>query len=148
MYGCCYGPFNLRNEIDRHNSTVGGHGSNTHFVTGDGGFINSFVSGFGGLLLGRSQQALVLAKPTLPDRATGLRFRGLAYLNGRFDYEVNATSISFNLHKALLVEDSGGGAALCLTEATGAMHQVPVAHPTAFVTAKLSFPVQLGACQP
>ena len=32
MYGCCYGPYNLRNEIDRHNSTVGGHGSNTHFV--------------------------------------------------------------------------------------------------------------------
>ena len=47
------------NEIDRHNSTVGEHGSNTHFVTGDGGFINSFVSGFGGLMLGRSQQALV-----------------------------------------------------------------------------------------
>lgn len=32
MYGCCYGPYNLRNEIDRHNTTVGGHNSNTHFV--------------------------------------------------------------------------------------------------------------------
>lgn len=35
MYGCCYGPYNLRNEIDRHNNTVGGHNSNTHFVTGE-----------------------------------------------------------------------------------------------------------------
>ena len=54
-YGCCYGPYNLRNEIDRHNTTVGGHNSNTHFVTGDGGFINAFVSGFGGLMLGANQ---------------------------------------------------------------------------------------------
>ena len=96
MYGCCYGPFNLRNEIDRHNSTVGRHNSNTHFVTGDGGYINSnthfvtgdggyinsnthfvtgdggyinsFVSGFGGLMLGASQDALRLTKPTVPER--------------------------------------------------------------------------------
>ena len=34
--------------------------SNTHFVTGDGGYINAFVSGFGGLMLGATQSGLRL----------------------------------------------------------------------------------------
>jgi hypothetical protein len=62
----------------------------------------------------------LLAKPTVPDRTTGLRFRGLAYLGGSFDYEISAASISFTLHKALQAEGAesiGTGGALCLTEA-------------------------------
>ena len=91
MYGCCYGPYNLRNEIDRHNTTVGGHTSNTHFITGDGGFINAFVSGFGGVLLGAKQGALQLNQPTIPERTSGLVFRGLKYLDYTLDHRVSCT---------------------------------------------------------
>ena len=54
----------------------------SHFVTGDGGFINAFVSGFGGLMLGGAQSALRLSRPTVPLGTGGLRFKGLDYLGG------------------------------------------------------------------
>eukprot|EP01052_Picozoa_sp_SAG31_P029702 SAG31_NODE_2973_length_4832_cov_11.390882_5_plen_185_part_00 len=151
MYGCCYGPYNLRNEIDRHNTTVGGHGSNTHFVTGDGGFINSFVSGFGGLMLGATQAGLRLSKPTVPERTAGLRFKGLSYLGLDLDYEVTATQLSFTIH-------SGEGSArdsvianvateLCLVDANGMrLALASGGAPTSVKVAALSFPATLGPC--
>ena len=139
-------PFNMRNEIDRHNSTVGGHGSNTHFVTGDGGFINAFVSGFGGLMLGATQQQLRLSKPTVPERTGGLRFRGLKYLGGSLDYELTATSLAFSVHETISAGSKGGAAkGLCLTERTGAVHPIK-GNRTAFETDSLEFPAGLGEC--
>ena len=137
MYGVCYGPFNLRNEIDRHNSTVGGHGSNTHFITGDGGFINAFVSGYGGLMLGASQGGLQLSRPTVPERTSGLAFRGLKYLGGNLDYEVGEGSIGFRVHS---------GPPLCLLEASGKRHSLAVGSETTFATAGFGFPATLGPC--
>ena len=131
----------MRNEIDRHNSTVGGHGSNTHFVTGDGGFINAFVSGFGGLMLGATQQQLRLSKPTVPERTGGLRFRGLKYLGGSLDYELTPTSVTFSVHGS----NWGAAKGLCLTERTGAVHPIQGAR-TAFDIAALAFPVGIGEC--
>ena len=141
MYGCCYGPYNLRNEIDRHNTTVGGHNSNTHFVTGDGGFVNSFVSGFGGLMLGASQSALRLSKPTVPERTKGLRFKGLAYLGGSIDYEFTSDQIVFTVVK----EPPQGS--LCVAEAGGAVHKLKGAgQPTALPTSGFGFPTDVGLC--
>ncbi len=39
MHAAAYGPFNVRNEVDAHADVVGGHFNNTHFLTGDGGFL-------------------------------------------------------------------------------------------------------------
>ena len=142
MYGCCYGPFNLRNEIDRHNSTVGGHNSNTHFVTGDGGFINAFVSGFGGLMLGGSQAALRLSQPTVPERTGGLRFNHLKYLDYDLDYEVTPTALSFTLNSGPAL-----AAPLCLVDAGGKTHRVAAGGAITVAVAALSFPATLGPCK-
>ena len=45
------GPFNMRNEVDVHNLTVGGHFNNSHFLTGDGGYVQILLHGFMGLML-------------------------------------------------------------------------------------------------
>lgn len=137
MYGVCYGPYNLRNEIDRHNSTVGGHGSNTHFITGDGGFINAFVSGFGGIMLGASQSGLRLSHPTLPERTTGLIFRGMKYLGGNIDYTITASNFTLVLNN---------GVKLCLVESSGTRHVLGVGSELSFSIDRLDFPASLGAC--
>ena len=125
-YGCCYGPYNLRNEIDRHNTTVGGHNSNTHFVTGDGGYINAFVSGFGGLMLGASQDALRLSRPTVPERTAGLRFKGLDYLGTNLTYEFTSTTMKFEASDISdTLSDTTSVPELCLTEG-GKVHKLPV----------------------
>lgn len=141
-YGCCYGPYNLRNEIDRHNTTVGGHNSNTHFVTGDGGFINAFVSGFGGVMLGASQDALRLSRPTVPDRTQGLRFKGLDYLGTNLTYELTPTTMAFRTTSdGSDTPDVASGVKLCLTEG-GKVHKLPVT----LETASVMFPAALGPC--
>ena len=141
-YGCCYGPYNLRNEIDRHNTTVGGHNSNTHFVTGDGGFINAFVSGSGGVMLGASQDALRLSRPTIPVRTQGLRFKGLDYLGTNLTYELTRTTMAFRTTSdGSDTPDVASGVKLCLTEG-GKVHMLPVT----LETASVMFPAALGPC--
>ena len=145
-YGCCYGPYNLRNEIDRHNATVGGHNSNTHFVTGDGGFINAFVSGFGGLMLGANQDALRLSRPTVPERTAGLRFSGLDYLGTSLTYELTPTKMTFAIaNDSQVIDDATHDAhalsKLCLTEG-GRIHQLPVT----LDIVSVGFPAALGPC--
>jgi hypothetical protein len=142
MYGCCYGPYNLRNEIDRHNTTVGGHGSNTHFVTGDGGFINSFVSGFGGLMLGTQHEGLRLMRPTVPAGTGGLRFRGLDYQGGTLDYEFTEAHIVFTATEA------GVAGPLCVVDGSGRSSALKASGtPTVLPLSDLIFPAALGLCQ-
>jgi hypothetical protein len=38
-------------QVDKHNLTVGGHFDNTHFLTGDGGFVQVLVNGYAGFML-------------------------------------------------------------------------------------------------
>ena len=138
MYGCCYGSFNMRNEVDMHNSTQGGHNLNTHFATGDGGFINTFVSGFGGLMLGATQEYLRLAAPTVPERTKGLSFKGLDYLTGMFDYTVTSETLTFEVH---------AGPALCLVDAHGNVHTLGAKGSTDVQVADIAFPANLGHCK-
>ena len=77
MLAVAYGPFNVRNEVDVHATVVGGHFNNTHFITGDGGFVQILVNGHGGLMMGPS--GLQLNRPTLPPGATELKLRGFRY---------------------------------------------------------------------
>ena len=152
MYGCCYGPYNLRNEIDRHNTTVGGHTSNTHFITGDGGFINAFVSGFGGVLLGAKQGALQLNQPTIPERTSGLVFRGLKYLDYSLDYRVSCTVCNTAAGRSgvMTLNFTSGGSQhpepLCLRDASGTVFPLSGAEPKSFTVKGWRFPSFLGPC--
>eukprot|EP01084_Bolivina_argentea_P106698 190880_1 len=78
-YGACYGPYNVRNEVDNHPNIVGGTKNNTHFLTGDGGFIQQFIFGFGGIKI--VQNGLSLQKPYLPQNVYKMRLRKLFWRN-------------------------------------------------------------------
>jgi hypothetical protein len=70
MHAACYGPFNVRNEVDQH-----GHGwrfNNTHFLTGDGGFVQAILFGYGGI---RIMENGLRFNPQLPLNVTGFTFR-------------------------------------------------------------------------
>ena len=77
MHAACYGPYNVRNEVDKHRDVVGGHFDNTHFVTGDGGFLQALVYGYGGLRV--EEEGLRLLPPTLPERVGSLVLRNVVW---------------------------------------------------------------------
>jgi hypothetical protein len=108
MLAVAYGSYNMRNEVDVHNTTVGGHFNNTHFLTGDGGFLQILLNGYGGLMLAR-QDGMRFNKPTLPEGVTKLRFVGLKYLGWIVDFSFNASQMVWNATQ--LKADSPG---LCL----------------------------------
>jgi hypothetical protein len=98
------------------------------------------IQGFGGLMLGASQDALRLSRPTVPERTGGLRFRGLDYLGGSLTYELTNTTMTFTPSPAST--GSVATAKLCVTEASGKVHQLPAT----LVTESVSFPAGLGPC--
>lgn len=77
MHAACYGPYFVRNEVDKHLDVVGGHFENTHFVTGDGGFLQALVYGYQGLRI--EEEGLRLLPPTLPERVGSLVLRNVAW---------------------------------------------------------------------
>eukprot|EP01084_Bolivina_argentea_P087940 158765_1 len=80
MYGACYGSYNVRNEIDKHpNILVHNDKNNTHFLTGDGGFIQQFIYGFSGIKI--VENGLKLQKPYLPQNVYKMRLRKLFWRN-------------------------------------------------------------------
>ena len=87
MLACAYGPYNMRNEVDVHNTTVGGHHNNSHFLTGDGGFVQVLLNGYLGLMLAH-QDGLQFNRPVLPAGAESLAVRGLRYLGFMVDLAV------------------------------------------------------------
>eukprot|EP00039_Didymoeca_costata_P003338 m.66968 g.66968 ORF g.66968 m.66968 type:complete len:964 (+) comp11849_c0_seq1:166-3057(+) len=95
MLACAYGPFNVRNEVDVHNTTVGGHFNNTHFITGDGGFVQILINGYGGLMLA-TEKGMRLNLPTLPHGVDAIMFRGLQYRGFTVDYSLNSSHITMN----------------------------------------------------
>ena len=109
MHAAAFGPFFVRNEVDKHADVVGGHFDNTHFVTGDGGFLQALLNGFGGLRV--TGGGLKLRRPVLPEGVGTLRLRRIASRGGHLDVAVAADATTV----ALL-----DGAPRCLTDAAGA----------------------------
>lgn len=110
MLAAVYGDFNVRNEVDVHNTTVGGHFNNTHFLTGDGGYIQILLNGYGGLMLAK-QDGMQLNRPVVPAGSTGLRIVGMVYLLWRVDYSMDGTSMTWN---ATAVDNVAAANSLCL----------------------------------
>lgn len=101
----------------------GGYGPAFTFATGAGGFLQTFVQGFGGLRWGTDSLAL---DPTLPPQlASGITLAGLAYHGSRLSVHIGATTTTVTL-------DSGRPVALSTPEgARTVTHGRPVTLRTA-----------------
>jgi hypothetical protein len=108
MHAACYGPFHVRNEVDKHADIPGGHFDNTHFLTGDGGYLQALLNGWGGLRV--TAGGLKLLRPVLPESVGQLRLRRIAWRGGHLTVTVGAET------QALALLD---GPPLCLTDANG-----------------------------
>eukprot|EP01116_Phalansterium_solitarium_P000369 TRINITY_DN10238_c0_g2_i1.p1 TRINITY_DN10238_c0_g2~~TRINITY_DN10238_c0_g2_i1.p1 ORF type:complete len:902 (+),score=181.51 TRINITY_DN10238_c0_g2_i1:235-2940(+) len=106
MYGACYGPFNVRNEVDLHANIVGGKFLNTHFLTGDGGFAQAIQNGYLGLKITSSG---LQWSPTLPTGAEQIAMKGLYFSGSLLDIAATATTLSASVQP--------GNGMLCLVDA-------------------------------
>jgi hypothetical protein len=95
MFAAAFGPFNVRNEVDIHTTTVGAHYTSAPFLTGDGGFLQVLVNGHAGLMLA-NQDGMQLNAPTLPPGATSLRIFGMRYHNYTLDFTTDGASMVWN----------------------------------------------------
>lgn len=95
MFAAAFGPFNVRNEVDIHTTTVGAHYTSAPFLTGDGGFLQVLLNGYAGLMLAR-QDGMQLNAPTLPPRTTSIRILGILYLNYTLDVVTDGVMMSWN----------------------------------------------------
>eukprot|EP01065_Artemidia_motanka_P005545 TRINITY_DN1267_c1_g1_i2.p1 TRINITY_DN1267_c1_g1~~TRINITY_DN1267_c1_g1_i2.p1 ORF type:complete len:708 (+),score=214.08 TRINITY_DN1267_c1_g1_i2:655-2778(+) len=94
LYAACYGPFNVRNEVDVHPGIIGGHFNNSHFLTGDGGYIQTLINGYSGLMLAH-QNGMQLNQPVLPEQVRNVNVIGMRYLSWTVDYGYNATHMTW-----------------------------------------------------
>lgn len=94
-------------------------------------------------MLGASQDALRLSRPTVPERTQGLRFKGLDYLGTNLTYELTPTTVAFGTtsHGSDTADIAPRDIRLCLIEG-GKVHKLPVT----LDIASVSFPAALGPC--
>lgn len=120
IYAACYGPFNVRNEVDKHLDISGGHFDNTHFVTGDGGYLQAVINGYGGMRI--TEEGLGLLLPSLPLGVTQLRFRNFRFRSLVLSISVTSTVLNLTCDKFCLKDSNGveqkfeQGASLTLTK--------------------------------
>ena len=69
-----------------------------NFLTGAGGFLQTAFNGYTGLRI--SLSAMTLTWPTLPEGATVVTLRGIAYLGNRITIVIRAASITVTLERA------------------------------------------------
>jgi hypothetical protein len=121
MHAACYGPFHVRNEVDEHADIVGGHFNNSRFLTGDGGFLQSVVNGYGGLRL--VDEGLKLLPPVLPDSVGAFTLRGLSWHGRLFNLTVDAAAATLALDPSAaqpgLAVYGAGGMGTCQALAPG-----------------------------
>ena len=149
MLAVAYGPFNMRNEVDVHNTTIGGHFNNSHFLTGDGGYLQILLNGYGGLMLAH-QDGMQFNRPVLPEGATSLAFVQLKFLGFSLDYTFDGQKMVWNATSAglcLFHPPAGRGAALRLAVAPANSLTVDVGSFFDGFAANVAFG-RLGLCSP
>jgi trehalose/maltose hydrolase-like predicted phosphorylase len=88
MHAAAYGPFNVRNEVDKHNDVIGAHYDNSKFLTGEGGYLQSIINGFGGLRI-LNETTLKMLRPHLPDDVGLLRIRNFSWHGHDMNYTIS-----------------------------------------------------------
>eukprot|EP00054_Salpingoeca_dolichothecata_P011086 m.61669 g.61669 ORF g.61669 m.61669 type:complete len:164 (+) comp19291_c0_seq2:2075-2566(+) len=93
-FAACYGPFNVRNEVDVHSNIVGGHFNNSHFLTGDGGYLQALFNGFAGVII--DSQGLILRKPYLVPGTESITLVAIHFRGFRITYKVSKGLINIS----------------------------------------------------
>ena len=76
----------------------GGRGGGCpNFLTGAGGFLQTLLHAYPGLRVNSS--AMTFHSPSLPQGATGVKLRGLAYLGNRLDVRITQTAVNVTLRE-------------------------------------------------
>jgi len=94
-HAACYGPFNVRNEVD-----LFGHGGifiNSHFLTGDGGFLQAMLNGWGGIRINNGGLRL---NPFLPANVAKIVFSKIHYLQNDIRITFDQVSLKLELLQA------------------------------------------------
>ena len=119
MHAAAYGPFNVRNEVDKHVDVPGGHFDNTHFLTGDGGFLQALINGYGGLRI--TLEGLRLLRPTLPESVGTLSLRGIAWRGCTCTITVTSEDEVLSIHNCAVAREH-----MCVIDANGGRENVIV----------------------
>jgi trehalose/maltose hydrolase-like predicted phosphorylase len=123
----------------------GGRGGGCpNFLTGAGGFLQALLHGYSGMRVNAS--ALTFTNPRMPEGASAVKLRGLAYRGSRLSIALDAATASMSVEvTGVAPGPSGGGGpppALQLTDATGGVHPlapgVPVALPLQSVAVRVA----------
>jgi len=91
-HAACYGPFNVRNEVDLY-----GHGGvfiNSHFLTGEGGFLQAMINGWGGV---RINEDGIRLNPYMPNNVTRIIFSKIHYMNNEIRVSFDSLSLVLEL---------------------------------------------------
>lgn len=138
LHAACYGPFNVRNEVDKHADIVGGHFDNSHFLTGDGGFLQAVINGYGGIRI--LPHSLKLHLPRLPEFVGQLLFRALRWLDTTLDLTVTAKEVRIG-------QGTAGSGDICLATADGgAVSRIQPGGSKAVARTSAAFPATLRVC--
>eukprot|EP00759_Apiculatamorpha_spiralis_P058349 PhF_6_TR9183/c0_g1_i1/m.14325/K22078/PGGHG, ATHL1; protein-glucosylgalactosylhydroxylysine glucosidase len=95
MHAACYGPFNVRNEVDAHADIIGGHFNNTKFLTGDGGFLQLIVNGYCGLRV--VDDAFLISGSNLPQALGSISLHNFVFRKCHFSLSINDVEINLSL---------------------------------------------------
>ena len=126
---------NVRNEVDKH----GGHFDNTHFLTGDGGFLQAIINGYGGLRI--LEMGLKMYRPSLPKGVKKFTFRGFLFMDSTFSYCIKKD------HAVIEVKQNQG-VDLCLMNGDGKLEQnLAVGKPVIVGYQDFKFPGTIRLCQ-
>lgn len=97
MYGGSYGGYNIRNEVDKHLNIIGAHYDNTHFLTGNGGYLQIFLNGFAGLRI--VENGLLFNKPYLLQNIAKLRLRNVNWRYFQLTISITHVNITIAMTK-------------------------------------------------
>ena len=118
----------MRNEVDKHADVTGAHYDNSKFLTGDGGFLQSLVNGFGGLRIA-DETTLRLLRPSLPDSVGRLRLRRLSWHGRLLTLDVDSAMATLTNavggSGAIGVTEGPGGGGACTLLVLGTSYQIP-----------------------
>ena len=112
MHAAAYGPFHVRNEVDKHADIIGADFDNAKFLTGDGGFLQLLMNGYGALRV-VDHGLLLRAAPAPPGAdAARMRMRGVTWHGRVFDLDATRarTVVSLAAGGADAAVVDGGGA--------------------------------------
>ncbi len=114
MHAAAYGPFHVRNEVDKHADIIGADFDNAKFLTGDGGFLQLLMNGYGALRV-VDHGLLLRAAPAPPGAdAARMRMRGVTWHGRVFDLDATRARTVVGLAAGgadAAVVDGGGACA-------------------------------------